>query len=313
MGAKGQGAETETEGGRRVKEEAACEEERAREEERTRETQSRRKAEGRGEGEVPDGEERPGQEEEAGGRPAEEAPVTAAPRLGVSITWLGHGTVLYRSEKGRSVLVDAWVDSNPACPAAAKELRSLDLLLITHGHSDHFDDCFTLARKHKPDIVCMFEIAQYLQHKGIGKLHGMNKGGTVALHGIKITMVHAVHSSSIREGDSFYPGGEPCGFVIELENGTRVYHAGDTAVHSDMKLIGEIYQPRIAALPIGDLYTMSPVEAAVAARMLGARTVVPIHHSTFPALTGTPAALREKLKDRPDIEVVEMKPGETIS
>jgi len=233
--------------------------------------------------------------------------------LGVSITWLGHGTVLYRSEKGRSVLVDAWVDSNPACPASAKELKSLDLLLITHGHSDHFDDCLTLARKHKPDIVCMFEIAQYLHLKGVGKLHGMNKGGTLALHGIKVTMVHAVHSSTIRDGDSLYPAGEPCGFVVEFENGTRVYHAGDTAVHSDMKLIGEIYQPRIAALPIGDLYTMSPVEASVAARMIGARTVIPIHHSTFPALTGTPAALREKLKDRSDIEVLELRPGETIS
>ncbi len=233
--------------------------------------------------------------------------------LGVSITWLGHATVLYRSEKGRAVLVDAWVDANPACPPAAKDLKSLDLLLITHGHFDHFDDCLALARKYKPDVVCNFEIAQYLGLRGVEKVHGINKGGTVELHGIKITMVHAVHSSSIREGDSFFPGGEACGFILEFENGTRVYHAGDTAVHSDMKLIGEIYQPRIAALPIGDLFTMSPVEASVAARMIGARTVVPIHHSTFPALTGTPAALRERLRDRSDIEVLELKPGETAS
>lgn len=233
--------------------------------------------------------------------------------LGVSITWLGHATVLYRSETGRSVLVDAWVDTNPACPAAAKDLKALDLLLITHGHFDHFDDCLTLARKYKPDILCNFEIAQYLGLKGIEKVHGFNKGGTVAIHGIRVTMVHAVHSSSIREGDSFYPGGEACGFVLEFENGTRVYHAGDTTVHSDMKLIGEIYQPRIATLPIGDLYTMSPLEASVAARMIGAGTVVPVHHSTFPALTGTPAALRERLRDRSDIEVVELQPGETVS
>ena len=162
-------------------------------------------------------------------------------------------------------------------------------------------------------IACNFEIAQYLGLKGVEKVHGFNKGGTLALHGIKVTMVHAVHSSSIREGDSFYPGGEACGFVLEFENGTRVYHAGDTAVHSDMKLIGEIYRPQIATPPIGDLFTMSPVEASVAARMIGAKTVVPIHHSTFPALTGTPAALRERLQDRSDIEVLELKPGETAS
>ena len=234
-------------------------------------------------------------------------------KLGVSITWLGHATVLYRSDKGRSVLVDAWVDTNPACPDAAKDLKALDLLLLTHGHFDHFDDCVALARKWKPDIACNFEIAQYLGLKGVEKVHGFNKGGTLALHGIKVTMVHAVHSSSIREGDSFYPGGEACGFVLEFENGTRVYHAGDTAVHSDMKLIGEIYRPQIATLPIGDLFTMSPVEASVAARMIGAKTVVPIHHSTFPALTGTPAALRERLQDRSDIEVLELKPGETAS
>lgn len=233
--------------------------------------------------------------------------------LGVSITWLGHATVLYTTASGKRVLVDAWVDQNPACPEAAKKVPSIDILAITHGHFDHFDDCLTLARKLKPEVVCNFEISQYLALKGIEKLHGINKGGTVSLHGVRITMVHAIHSSSIREGDSFYPGGEACGYILEFEGGARVYHAGDTAVFGDMKLIGEIYRPGIAVLPIGDLFTMAPPEAAMAARMIGARYVVPIHHSTFPALTGTPAALVERLRDRSDIEVLELKPGETVS
>lgn len=231
---------------------------------------------------------------------------------GVSITWLGHATVLYRSAKGRSVLADAWVDGNPACPAGAKDLKSLDLMLITHGHFDHFGDCVAIAKKYRPDIVCVYEISQYLESHGIEKLHGMNKGGTQLLHGIRVTMVHAIHSSTIAEEGRLLPAGDACGYVLEFENGLRVYHAGDTAIFSDMKLIGELYHPSIAVLPIGDLFTMSPLEAAAAARMLSVRAVVPIHHSTFPALTGTPAALREHLKGS-GIEVLDLKPGETAS
>jgi len=230
--------------------------------------------------------------------------------LGVTITWLGHGTVLYRSEKGKTVLADAWVDGNPACPEAAKKLPSIDLLVITHGHFDHMGDCLAITEKHTPDVVCIHEIAQYLEPRGVQKLHGMNKGGTQALHGLRVTMVHAVHSSTISDGDRSVPAGEACGYVIEFENGTRVYHAGDTAAFMDMKLIGELYHPTIGVLPIGDLYTMSPHEAAAAAKMLGVKVVVPIHHSTFPALTGTPAALRSNLKGS-GIEVLELKPGES--
>ena len=231
---------------------------------------------------------------------------------GLSITWLGHATVLYHSPRGKSVLVDAWLDHNPGTPDSAKDLGTVDLLLITHGHYDHFDDCLTIARRYGPDIVSNFAISEYLDLRKIEKVHGINKGGSVELHGLRITMLHAVHSSSIREGNAFFPGGEACGYLIQFEDGTRVYHAGDTAVHSDMKLYGEMYKPDIAVLPIGDLFTMAPPEAAVAARMIGARTVVPIHHSTFPALTGTPAQLEERLRGT-GIEVVDIKPGGRIA
>jgi L-ascorbate metabolism protein UlaG (beta-lactamase superfamily) len=127
-------------------------------------------------------------------------------------------------------------------------------------------------------------------------------------------MVHAIHSSGIEDGGQTIYGGEPCGFVITLEDGTRIYHAGDTAVHSDMALIGELYPPDVALLPIGDLYTMSPREAAVAARLLKPKVIVPAHYGTFPALTGTPEALREELtKQKVSAEVVVLRPGETLS
>ncbi len=231
--------------------------------------------------------------------------------LGVSITWLGHATVLYRAGGGRSVLVDPWVEGNPACPPASKKLEAVDVMLITHGHSDHIADAVSIAKKHRPEVACNHEISLYLADKGVEKLHGMNKGGSVTLLGVKATMVHAIHSSTIKEGDRLIPAGEPCGYVIEFENGTRVYHAGDTGIFGDMKLIGELYHPTIAVLPIGDLYTMGPMEASAAAKMLGVKYVVPIHHSTFPALTGTPAELKKRLAVWPDIEVVELKPGET--
>lgn len=231
----------------------------------------------------------------------------------VSITWLGHATVLYRASSGTTVLVDAWIDQNPACPERAKKLPHLDVMLITHGHSDHFADAVAIAKKHGCDVISNFEISLYLEGKKVERVHGINKGGSLALHDIRVTMTHAVHSSTIQEGARIIPAGEACGFVIEFPGGTRVYHAGDTAVFGDMKLIGELYKPSIAVLPIGDLYTMSPLEAAMAARLVGARFVIPVHHGTFPALTGTPAELARRLQDRPDIEVIALEPGATAS
>src|SRR5205085_12410403 len=132
--------------------------------------------------------------------------------------------------------------------------------------------------------------------------------------GLNFTIVRATHSSGIEDGQQVIYGGEACGYVITLEDGTRIYHAGDTAVHADMALIGELYTPEIALLPIGDLYTMSPREAAVAARMLKPKYIVPAHYGTFPALTGTPEMLKEELeKLGVQVEVKALRPGETLS
>jgi L-ascorbate metabolism protein UlaG (beta-lactamase superfamily) len=232
---------------------------------------------------------------------------------GFTLTWLGHATFRLVTRGGSVVLIDPWVEGNPACPKDQQSFEKIDVMAITHGHGDHMADAVTLAKKFQPTIVCNYEIHAFLRGKGVAKTQPMNKGGTQQVAGLSFTMVHALHSSGIEDGGQVIYGGEPCGFVITLEDGTRLYHAGDTAVHSDMALIAELYQPEIALLPMGDLYTMSPREAAVAARLLRPRWIVPIHYGTFPALTGTPEALREQLAaQKVDAEVVALRPGEAL-
>lgn len=228
----------------------------------------------------------------------------------VVIKYLGHATFLLTTPASRRALIDPWVMNNPACPEDDRSLDYLDLMLITHAHGDHFQDAEAIAKSCKPKIACIHEIGAYLEAKGVEKIHPMNKGGTQVLDDIRITMVDARHSSSfIQDGGAIYDGGEPAGFVLEFENGLRLYHAGDTCVFPGMQLIAELYQPDIAMLPIGDVYTMGPKEAACACRLLAAKKVIPMHYGTFPVLTGTPDKLREETKDH-GVEIVELAPGE---
>lgn len=232
---------------------------------------------------------------------------------GFRLTWLGHSTFLLDTSGGRMVLLDPWIEGNPACPKQYKTFEKIDVMTISHGHGDHMGDAVTLAKKFKPAVICNYEIHAFLKGKGVATTSPMNKGGTQEAHGLGFTMVHAVHSSGIEDGGQMIYGGEPCGFVIRLENGARIYHAGDTCVFSDMALIREIYEPEVALLPIGDHYTMSPREAAVAARLLQPKVIVPAHYGTFPLLRGTPDALREELrKQGVTAEVVALKPGESL-
>ena len=232
---------------------------------------------------------------------------------GFRLTWLGHMTFTLESG-GHVVLMDPWVEGNPACPRELKQFERIDVMTISHGHGDHMADAVTLGKKFNPTIVCNFEIHLFLRKQGLSTTSPMNKGGTQTAAGMQFTMVNALHSSGIEDGDSVVYGGEPCGFVITLVDGPRIYHAGDTAVFGDMALIRELYAPDIALLPIGDHYTMSPREAAHAVRLLQPKRVVPGHFGTFPALTGTPEALRAELtKLGLSTEVAALKPGEWIS
>lgn len=230
---------------------------------------------------------------------------------GVQITWLGHATFKFTTPEGKIVLIDPWTQKNPATPDKFKRIDRVDLMLVTHGHSDHIGDAIDIAKATKPTCVAIVELAGWLGSKGVEHTVGINKGGTINIDGIKVTMTHAIHTSGTEDGTY---GGDACGYVIEFENGRKLYHAGDTCAFSDMQLINELYRPDVALLPIGDYYTMGPREAAVAVRMLGVKHVIPMHYGTFPILTGTPAALRDALQTLGlnDVEVVEMKPGETI-
>jgi L-ascorbate metabolism protein UlaG (beta-lactamase superfamily) len=231
---------------------------------------------------------------------------------GVKFTWLGHSTFRIRTPGGKTILIDPWVMNNPACPEEQKKVAKLDTMLVTHGHGDHIGDAADLAKQHKAIVVGVYELCMWLQkRRGVEKTAPMNKGGSQQVGDIRVTMVHADHSCGIEDDGQIVYGGEPCGYVVEFESGLKIYHAGDTGLFGDMRLIHELYQPHVAFLPIGDLYTMGPREAAYACGLLRVKTVVPMHFGTFPALTGTPAQLHDLVAPA-GVEVVDLQPGETV-
>jgi L-ascorbate metabolism protein UlaG (beta-lactamase superfamily) len=228
----------------------------------------------------------------------------------VSFTWVGHGTWYATSAAGKQLVLDPWVMNNPVAPEHLKNPERLDIMAVTHGHFDHIADAVELAKKHSCKVLAIPETAGWLGKKGVENVIGFNKGGTVEVDGIKFTMTHAEHSCGITDGDQVIYGGEAVGYVIEFENGFKIYFSGDTDVFGDMALIRELHEPDVAFLPIGDWYTMSPRKAAKATELLGVKTVVPMHFGTFPILTGTPSELQALVGG--GVKVLDIKPGDTV-
>jgi L-ascorbate metabolism protein UlaG (beta-lactamase superfamily) len=231
---------------------------------------------------------------------------------GIKLTWLGHATFLIETPGGKKIIVDPWVLNNPMTPANRKSFDKIDVMLCTHGHGDHIGDAVALAKQHNPKVVGVYELCLWMNKKGAQQIMPMNKGGSQEVGDIYVTMVHADHSCGIEDDGQIIYGGEPCGYVIQFQNGLKIYHTGDTNVFGDMRIIHELYQPDLVMLPIGDVFTMGPREATYACKLLQPKAVIPMHFGTFPLLTGTPDELGRRIKDM-GIELHALKPGETLS
>jgi len=225
----------------------------------------------------------------------------------VKITWLGHAAFLLETD--RKVLIDPFISGNPVAPYGSEKLDP-DIIAVTHGHRDHLGDTIEIGARTGCRIFSIHEVANYIKSKGVFA-EGMNKGGTVNVEGITLTMTDALHSSSIDASGFSFDGGCPAGFVIGI-GGHSIYHAGDTGVFGDMQLIGEIYEPEIALLPIGDRFTMGIKEALKAVELLRPEIVVPIHYNTFDIIRQDPVVFKQAVEAKAGTKVIIMTPGESI-
>ena len=225
----------------------------------------------------------------------------------VKITWLGHAAFLLEADK--KVLIDPFISSNPVAPCSPEEL-SPDIIAVTHGHGDHLGDTIEIGARTGCRIFSIHEVANYIKSKGVFA-EGMNMGGTVNVEDTTLTMTHALHSSSIDAADFSFDGGSPAGFVIGI-GGHTIYHAGDTGVFGDMQLIGELYNPDIALLPIGDRFTMGINEALKAVELIRPQIVVPMHYNTFDVIRQNPIAFKQLVEAKTEAKVFIMKPGDSI-
>jgi len=215
-----------------------------------------------------------------------------------SITWFGHATFRLILTDGRVILIDPWLKENPACLSELKAPPRCDMIVLTHGHPDHADDVPELVRKFDPPVVANYDLCMAMQNIiGKGRYEYMNTGGTHTVDGVRITLTQAFHSSGVYNPGGPSYGGMPNGVIIDAPNLARVYHAGDTDVFSDMKLIAKLHEPKICILPIGDRFTMGAKGAALAADMLQPAAIIPGHYKTFPILAQSADDFRAELPE----------------
>ncbi len=225
------------------------------------------------------------------------------------LRWFGHSAFELISEEGVRILVDPFISNNPSCNIPVEELRA-DLICVTHGHADHLGDSMEIANRTGALLVSNHEISVFFSKQGL-ESEGMNIGGSLTFNGIRVVMLDAKHSSDIDFTEEMTCGGSACGFLFQLEDGRRIYYAGDTGLFTDMKtVIGEIYKPEIALLPIGDRYTMGPEDAAIAVNWISPEKVIPMHYNTFPVIEQDPTVFKTIVEEEnPSIEVIILEPG----
>lgn len=223
----------------------------------------------------------------------------------MKLTWLGHACFLLEGSK--RVLIDPFITGNPLSPVKASEVKA-DVILVTHGHGDHLGDTVEIAKRNNAVVICIHELSRVLLKRDV-EVMGMNIGGTLYSMGLRVTMVPALHSADFEdEKGDIISTGSPVGFVVEMD-GVKVYHAGDTGLFYDMKLIGELYEPDIFLVPIGDLYTMGIREAVKAVELVRPKVAIPMHYNTFPLIEKNPEEFKREAEKF--CKVVILKPGES--